>query len=141
VQRLWPTRDAPITLVDGIAARMIEAEAQLRAGNVDGMIGTLNAARTTVNGLAPLADPGTPTARVDLLFRERAFWHFGRGQRFGDLRRLVRQYQRSPNAVFPTGDWHKAGGTYGVDVTIPIPFAESNNPNVSSTQLCMNRNP
>jgi starch-binding outer membrane protein, SusD/RagB family len=141
VQRLWPTRETPITLIDGIAARMIEAEAQLRAGNVAGMIGTLNAARTTVNGLAPLADPGTATARVDLLFRERAFWHFGRGQRFGDLRRLVRQYQRTPNTVFPTGDWHKAGGTYGVDVTIPIPFAESNNPNVSSTQLCMNRNP
>ena len=26
------------------------------------------------NDLAPLTDPGTPAARVDMLFRERAFW-------------------------------------------------------------------
>jgi starch-binding outer membrane protein, SusD/RagB family len=140
VQRLWTTRDAPVALVDGMAARMIEAEAQLRANNPAGMIATLNAARATVSGLAPLTDPGTAAGRIDLLFRERGFWHFGRGQRMGDMRRLVRQYGRTPNAVFPTGDWHKAGGIYGADVNIPVPFAESNNPNVSSTQLCMNRN-
>jgi starch-binding outer membrane protein, SusD/RagB family len=141
VQRLWTTRDAPINLLDGMAARMIEAEAQLRAGNAAGMMTTLNAARATVTGLAPLEDPGTESARVRLLFRERAFWHFGRGQRFGDLRRLVRQYNMPQNSVYPTGDWHKAGGTYGGDVNIPVPFEESNNPNVSATQLCMNRNP
>jgi starch-binding outer membrane protein, SusD/RagB family len=141
VQRLWVTRDAAIALVDGIGARMIEAEAQLRANNAEGMMATLNAARTTVSGLQPLTDPGTEALRIDLLFRERGFWHFGRGQRMGDLRRLVRQYGRSPNAVFPTGDWHKAGGVYGADVNIPVPFAEANNPNVSATELCMNRNP
>jgi starch-binding outer membrane protein, SusD/RagB family len=141
VQRLWETRDAPVNLVDGVAARMIEAEAQLRANNAAGMIATLNAARATVTGLAPLQDPGTESARVSLLFHERAFWHFGRGQRFGDLRRLVRQYNMPQNLVYPTGDWHKAGGTYGSDVNIPVPFEESNNPNVSATQLCMNRNP
>jgi starch-binding outer membrane protein, SusD/RagB family len=138
VQRLWTTRDAPIALVDGMAARMIEAEAQLRAGG-DGMIATLNAARATVAGLTPLTDPMTPAARRDLLFRERAFWHFGRGQRMGDLRRLVRQYNLPANSVFPTGDWHKAGGTYSNDVNIPTPLAETNNPNVSSSQLCLNR--
>jgi starch-binding outer membrane protein, SusD/RagB family len=140
VQRLWTSRDAPVALVDGIAARMIEAEAQLRANNPAGMIATLNAARATVTGLPPLTDPGTAAGRIDLLFRERAFWHFGRGQRMGDLRRLVRQYGRTSDGVFPTGDWHKAGGIYGGDVNIPVPFSESNNPNVSSTQLCLNRN-
>lgn len=141
VQRLWTTRDAPVALVDGMAARMIEAEAQLRAGNPAGMLATLNAARATVPGLAPLSDPGTDAERVRLLFRERAFWHFGRGQRFGDLRRLVRQYGLPANTVWPTGEWHKAGGVYGNDVNIPIPFAEANNPNVSGDNLCMNRNP
>jgi starch-binding outer membrane protein, SusD/RagB family len=142
VQQLWPSRDSEVVLIDGIAARMIEAEAQLRDGGGEAMVLTLNAARTTVPGLLPLVDPVMPAAREDLLFRERAFWHFGRGQRFGDLRRLVRQYENRPaNTVFPTGDWHKAGGTYANDVNIPVPFAESNNPNVSSTQLCMNRNP
>jgi starch-binding outer membrane protein, SusD/RagB family len=139
LQRLWPTRDAPVTLLSGIDARMIEAEAQLRANNPAGMIATLNAARATVTGLAPLTDPETEVGRRNLLFRERAFWQFGRGHRFGDLRRLVRQYNQPANSVWPTGDWHKAGGTYGGDVTIPVPFAESNNPNLSGAQMCMNR--
>jgi starch-binding outer membrane protein, SusD/RagB family len=137
VQLLWPTRESAVVLLDGIAARMIEAEAQLRAGDTPGMIITLNAARTTVDGLDPLDEPATEAASLELLFRERAFWHFGRGQRFGDLRRLVRQYGRQENTVLPTGAWHKAGGTYSSDVTIPIPFDELNNPNVS--ELCMNR--
>lgn len=137
VQLLWPNRESAVVLVDGIAARMIEAEAQLRAGDTPGMIITLNAARATVDGLDPLDEPATEAASVDLLFRERAFWHFGRGQRFGDLRRLIRQYGRQDNTVLPTGAWHKAGGTYGSDLNIPIPFDELNNPNV--TQLCINR--
>jgi hypothetical protein len=139
VQLLWPTRESAVALIDGVAARMIEAEAQLQADNTTGMTATLNAARTTVAGLAPLAEPATEAAAIDLLFRERAFWHFGRGQRFGDLRRLIRQYGRAEDAVLPTGDWHKAGGTYSSDMNIPLPFDETNNPNVPATQLCMNR--
>jgi starch-binding outer membrane protein, SusD/RagB family len=139
LQRLWTARDASVALLSGIDARMIEAEAQLRANNPAGMVTTLNAARATVTGLQPLTDPGTEAGRRTLLFRERAFWQFGRGQRFGDLRRLVRQYNLPANSVWPTGDWHKAGGTYGGDVTIPIPFAESNNPNVPRSGMCMNR--
>lgn len=139
LQRLWPNRDSPYVLLDGMMARMIEAEAQLRDNNPTAMLATLNAARGTVTGLLPLTDPGTEAGRVSLLFRERAFWQFGRGHRLGDMRRLVRQYNRPANAVFPTGDWHKAGGNYGTDVNIPVPFAEANNPNVSASQLCMNR--
>jgi starch-binding outer membrane protein, SusD/RagB family len=139
LQQLWTAQFAPVTLINGIAARMIEAEAQLRANDVPGMLATLNAARATVSGLAPLADPGTVAARRALLFRERAFWHYGVGQRFGDLRRLVRQYGMPANTVFPTGAWHKAGGTYGGDVNFPVPLSEANNPNVNSNQLCMNR--
>jgi len=140
LQRLWPTRDAPTTVVDGVSARLIEAEAQLRANNPAGMLATLNALRSTVPGLTPLTDPGTANGRRDLLFRERAFWQFGRGQRFGDLRRLVRQYDLPANTVWPTGDWHKAGGVYGTEVTIPLPFSERNNPNVPAGDMCMNRN-
>ena len=44
--------------------------------------------------LAALADPGTPAAREDLMFRERAFWLFGTGHRLGDMRRMIRQYGR-----------------------------------------------
>jgi starch-binding outer membrane protein, SusD/RagB family len=143
VQRLWTTADAPVTLVGGVEARLIEAEAALRASNFALFIQKLNQARTEggVTGLAAnLTDPGTDQARVDLLFRERAFWLFGRGHRLGDLRRLIRQYGRTASAVFPTGDWHK-GGQYGGDVNLPIPDAERNNPNLpQSGSTCMDRN-
>ena len=138
VQMLWPTRDSPVTIVGGIEARMIEAEAQLRAGATTASLATLNAARTTVTGLAPLTPATTEAARVDQLFRERAFWLFSRGHRLGDLRRLIRQYGRPANTVFPTGPWHKNDATYGGDVTIPVPAAEANNPNAGSG-VCLSR--
>ena len=118
---------------------MIEAEALFKSGDAAGAMAVLNAARTTVPGLAPLTDPGTDAARVDLLFRERAFWMFSTGHRVGDLRRLIRAYGRSANAVFPTGAWHK-GGNYGVDLNMPVPQAEQNNPNLpTGNNTCIDR--
>jgi hypothetical protein len=141
VQMLWTTAESPVTIVSGIEARMIEAEAQLRAGSAAAALATLNAARATVAGLAPLTDAGSADARVNQLFRERAFWLFGRGHRVGDLRRLIRQYNRTAATVFPVGAWHK-GGNYGGDVTLPVPQAELNNPNLSgSADTCIDRNP
>lgn len=137
VQRIWTTGTASVALIQGVEARMIEAEAQLRAGDTAASLNTINAARATVTGLTPLLDAGSTAARVGQLFRERGFWLFGRGHRVGDLRRLIRQYNRTQNTVFPTGTWHK-GGNYGVDVNMPVPQAELNNPNVE--QSCMNRN-
>jgi hypothetical protein len=139
VQMLWTIPESPVTIVSGIEARLIEAEAQFRVANHSGALGTLNTLRTTVTGLTPLTDPATDAARVDQLFRERAFWLFGRGNRTGDLRRLIRQYSRPAASVFPTGAWHK-GGNYGVDVTIPVPLSETNNPNVSAGGACIDRN-
>ena len=145
VQMIWPTRESPVTIISGVEARLIEAEALMRAGNPAAALAVLNALRAAtgagsggVAGLAPLADAGTDAARVNQLFRERAFWLFGRGHRVGDLRRLIRQYNRAANTVFPAGAWHK-GGVYGNDVTIPVPAAELNNPNVQNGELCLNR--
>ena len=139
VQRLWPLRESSVAIVSGQEARLIEAEAQLRAGGAAAALGTLNALRATFTGLTPLADAGTEASRVDQLFRERAFTLFGRGTRTGDLRRLIRQYARTATAVFPTGAWHK-GGNYGTDVTLPLPLAETNNPNAGAG-VCIDRNP
>ena len=138
VQRLWTTAETSFPLLVGAEARLIEAEAQLRAGNVAASLATLNALRATFTGLAPLTDAGTDAARVDQLFRERAFTLFGRGTRTGDLRRLVRQYNRPASTVFPIGAWHK-GGNYGSDVTIPLPLAETNNPETGAG-VCLDRN-
>ena len=78
--------------------------------------------------LAPLTLQDTPAAQVDQLFKERAYWLFLTSHRLGDLRRLVRQYGRTVNSVFPNGAYFK-GGTYGTDVNVPVPFSEQNNPN------------
>ena len=69
-----------------------------------------------------------PPPNQDLHFSERAFWMFSTGHRLGDLRRLVRQYERNADSVLPWGDYHR-GGTYGSDVNLPIPIAEAFNPN------------
>lgn len=138
VQRIWTAAETSFPLVSGSEARLIEAEAQLRAGNTAGSLATLNALRATFTGLTPLADAGSEAARVDQLFRERAFTLFGRGTRTGDMRRLVRQYSRPATSVFPVGAWHK-GGNYGVDVTIPLPLAETNNPSAGAG-VCIDRN-
>jgi len=120
--------DSPIVNASGIEARMIEAEAALQGGDVGGWLGKLNTARATVAGLAPLTDPGSADARVDLMFRERAFWMFGTAHRIGDLRRLVRQYGRAITSTFPTGAYHKDNLTRGNQASIIIPQTEDNNP-------------
>ena len=127
---------APLVLADGIEARLIEAEVLLRSGDADGWLGRLNDLRSNA-GMTDLTDPGNEDARVDLLFSERAFWMFATGHRLGDLRRLVRQYGRTPDSVFPVGAHHK-GGSYGGDATFPIPDLELTNPNF---QGCLSRNP
>ena len=139
-------RSDSMLIVSGIDARLLEAESQLAAGNTAGYLTTMNALRTgptrvsngiNISGMAALTDPGTPDGRIDQFFRERAFWTFGRGQRLNDLRRLVRNYGRTSDAVFPNGPFHK-GGSYGADMNFPIPQVELNNPNVHAS--CIDRN-
>jgi hypothetical protein len=149
----YPTASSPIVLASGVEARLIEAEAVLQAGDAAAWLAKLNALRTDgtydttassppdtlwhagsggVAGLKPLADPGTADGRVDLLFRERAFWLFLTGHRQGDLRRLIRQYGRDAVDLYPTGHYQGVlfGIYYGGDVTAPVPAAERTlNPN------------
>ena len=117
----------PVPIATGIEARLIEAEASLQAGDAGTWLARLNAARATRGDLAPLDDPGDATARTNLMFRERAFWMFGTGHRLGDLRRLIRQYGRTAETIFPTGAYPK-GGNYSTDVNIPLSADEANNP-------------
>ena len=125
-----------LPLVNGVDARLVEAEARLVANDFAGMTSILNALRTAPPklgevqpaALPALTAPATREAAVTLFFREKAFWTFSRGQRLGDLRRLIRFYGRTPENTFPTGTFYK-GGVYGSDVNFPIPTNESVNPN------------
>jgi hypothetical protein len=153
VQLVWPTRDDDVAIVNGVEARLLEAEAQLRNGDA-AWLTTLNALRaafqtlkeptnttTATATLTALTDPGTKETREDMLMRERAFWLFGRGHRLADMRRMIRPvaqggYGRAANTVFPSGAFFK-GGTYGNDVNVVVPQSERNNPNFAG---CTDRN-
>jgi hypothetical protein len=152
---LWG-QETPVQVTSGIDARLIEAEAAFVSGNFNtpttGTLAILNALRAaphvlgggvTVAAITPaLTDPGDDSSRVAMLFREKAFWTFSRGQRLGDLRRLARQdpYKTWYNVgnLFPSGQ-HYRGGTYGTDVNLPVPKDEElNNPKFRG---CLDRNP
>jgi hypothetical protein len=135
----------PVPLVSGLDARLIEAEAKLRAADYPGMMTILNSLRSAglklgeiqlkTTDLPALAVPTTKVDAENLYFREKAFWTFSRGQRLGDLRRLIRFYGRTPEATFPVGE-HYRGGNYGPDVNLPVPTDELTNPNFTG---CLDR--
>ncbi|MFL5487897.1 MAG: hypothetical protein ACJ8AJ_05365 [Gemmatimonadaceae bacterium] len=137
VQAKYPLRASPITVADGVEARLIEAEAALNASDPVGALTILNALRSNAallslrgypaGSLAPLTLQPTTAGQVDQLFKERAYWMYLTSHRLGDLRRLIRKYLRPVNSVFPNGPYFK-GGTYGTDVNAPVPFQEQNNP-------------
>ena len=143
---LW-SRSSTVSAVNGLDARLIEAEAKLRANDIAGMMTILNALRAAppkLNDIQPAAmaalpTPATQDAAVSLFFREKAFWEFGRGFRLGDLRRLIRQYGRAQDQVFPVGV-HYRGGNYGTDVNLPVVQAEENNPALEGKAACIDRN-
>jgi hypothetical protein len=137
----YPYRTSNVVLASGLEARLIEAEAALNTGG--DWLGMLNSLRADVATLmaaqiddydqwvsnptlAPLTDPGSEAARVDLLMQERAMWLWGTGHRVADLRRMVNYYNRSEAEVYPSGTYHK-GGSHGSDVVFPVDFDEGNN--------------
>jgi hypothetical protein len=135
-EQVFPSFNSPVPVANYVDARLILAESQL-AANDPAWLATLNALRAgptnigaiTISGMTPLADPGNQSARIDLLFRERAFWTFGRGQRLGDLRREIRVYGKTAAQVFPGegGINPRKNANYGPDVNLPVPQAERNN--------------
>lgn len=135
-EQVFPSFNSPVPVANYVDARLILAESQL-AANDPAWLATLNALRAgptnigaiTISGMPPLSDPGNQGARIDLLFRERAFWTFGRGQRLGDLRREIRVYSKTAAQVFPGegGINPRKNANYGPDVNLPVPQAERNN--------------
>ncbi len=138
-QQLYATQSSPIPLATGIEAGLITAENQLRTSGPTGpYFATLNALRATFPGLAPIATPPATTDGAQrLLFHERAFWLYLTGHREGDLRRLVRQYGRAINTVYPIGTAVN-GVPYGTATVFEISEDEANNPNFHG---CLNTNP
>ena len=133
-------RDDPIPPATGIDAQLIMAESRLQAQDIPGMMTILNNLRTSpqtigifkIPAMAALPTPPDQTTATDLFFREKALWQYERGFRMDDLRRLVRQYNRSQDKVFPSGNFTRNGtpsGQFGTQVAFPVPDHEKNNPN------------
>ena len=144
MQQLFPARSTSFAVATGVEAELIKAEAAIKAGQGAAALLILNNLRAGPTRLenttvAPVLPPLTlqvgEAAQITQLFRERAFWLYASGHRLGDLRRLVRQYSRNAETVFPTGNYPK-GGTYGTDVNFPVTQAEENNPKFTG---CINR--
>jgi hypothetical protein len=124
-------REDAAPLLSGLDAQLIIAESKLQSSGTDiagafAILNALRAAPPSLSGsykpaaMAPLTAPATLAAAQDLFFREKAFWQFGRGERLGDMRRMVRLYGRTSDTVYPTGPFHK-GGNYGANLSFPIP--------------------
>lgn len=155
----YTNRSSNVVLADGIEAKLIRAEADIRNDDFGPAEQKLNELRSNVQDLMAarygepltnaygfsdpeavkgedntLSDLDLPTNQADatdVLFKERAFWLFNSGHRLGDMRRLARApYNRATSDVFPSGSYFK-GGDYGSDVSFWIPFSETNNPNFS----------
>ncbi len=139
VQSIYSQPGSNTVLASGLEAQLIVAEADLKAGNVGGWAGILNGLRGGA-GIAPLTTDSTTTAsadeRIDVMFRERAFWLFLTGHRLEDMRRLIRQYGRDQANVFPSVNPTAIGLSFGTNVDIPVSEDEQNNPNFHG---CTNR--
>jgi len=122
-QLKYPTKSSSATLASATEATLISAEADLRAGQIASWASKLNALRANSGlGLPALTADSTTLAsdsiRVEVHFRERAFWLWLTGTRLGDLRRLLSQYHHNDFPANPTRD-----------VRFSIPVSETNNPN------------
>ena len=125
-QGLYEEPATGLVLATGVEARLIQAEAALAGGSSTAYVGTLNTLRDLVS-LPDLAAPGTAAGRVDQFFEERARWLWLSAHRLGDLRRLMRDYGRQEDAVYPVG-LTVFGEDYGDATSLIIPFDERNNP-------------
>lgn len=143
LQGIW-NRDDPIAITDGLDGQLIQAEAKLFVNDFVGMTTILNNLRANppTQGIfkpavmGQLVAPANFGAARALFFREKAFWTFGRGQRLGDLRRLVRQYGLPQDQVYPSGAFFK-NGSYGTRMFFPVPDSERSNPNFTG---CLDQN-
>jgi len=134
-QLKYPSLGADIPLATGVEARLIEAEAALAAEDRDEFFRIHNEElRSLHEELDALEDTGQTMAElVDIHFDERARWLWLTSHRLGDLRRLVTQYGRSADDVYPVGETIQST-LYGDQLSMPVPFSEQNNPSYDPSQ-------
>jgi len=132
---------APMVIASGVEAQLIVAEAAINAGDPNwfAILNTLRATAITP-AMSPLTVmPSAMSDQIDLLYRERAFWLYLTGRRLGDMRRLIRNYGRSAETVFPTGPYAIFGEAYGTATAIPFSLRAQGTFNPHITTGCTTR--
>jgi len=126
-------QEEPYRVASGTEARLIEAEVAYQHDDPSWFV-ILNTLRKHGGLDTLIAMPTTDTGKVNLIYHERAFWLYLTAHRLGDLRRLIRHYQRNAEDVFPTGDYPILGKRY--QTATAIPFVQKTeqlyNPNITS---------
>jgi hypothetical protein len=135
----YPARNSSIPLAKGTEMRLIEAEAQLRQGNVTGAVGQINVVRSH-HGLSP-ASATTEAEAWELLVRERGIELWLEGRRLGDLRRWGASSTTAPFAqievvgVVATGQPAASDPTRNVQEATPFCLRVSTNEIFSNPNL------
>ena len=125
ISRKYPDASAPIEMAGSAEAKLIIAEAQIEAGNLDGAVSIFNALHRDV-GLPDYEGDMTATALTAQLIYERAAENYLEGQHLQDLKRL------SIALYPPTGTDDGFGGAYGDEICFELPATEfQNNPTLT----------
>lgn len=109
-QRKWLDEDTDVPMTHGREARMLRAEAALRANSIAGMMTHINAARMDA-GMADLATPANTTEAWNVMRMERAANLWLEGRRLWDLHRwkadggvIADPFAASRDTCFPISD-------------------------------------
>jgi hypothetical protein len=87
---MYPDASANLPLMDNEELILLRAEARWFTGDKPGAMADLNLIRTVAGGLAPVAQPATDAAFIDLLLKERKYSLMFEGHRWIDARRFGR---------------------------------------------------
>lgn len=124
-QQKYPASGSPIPLATWEEARLIVAEAELAAGNLDAAVAAINEVRTRPGVDLPPFVSDDRQAITEQLLHERKMEFFLEGHRMGDMRRYGLPQTPAPGSAYPIG------GTYGDQRCAPLPRVEKlNNPSI-----------
>jgi hypothetical protein len=120
----YPKNDvSTIPVASAREAALIRAEVAIHNNDPDLALNILNTLRANdprTSSFPPIEMPPTMDELIDTLFAERGQWLFLTAHRQGDLRRLVRNYNRPQQTVYPSGAYPGGIVAYGSEVTLPI---------------------
>ena len=125
-QNKYTSLNAPIPIATWREARLIQAEAAVRAGDAGTAVGFINALRTRTGVALPAYANSNTAAVLTQIVEERRRELFIESHRLFDTIRFNIGLNPAPGTPFPNG-----GGTYGENKCLELPDIERlNNPNL-----------